>query len=129
MDIFSPELNPRRFIKKKIFLYVIECEQKCLRARTQWRAFGGAVAVPAAVSVCMLASVERPASTENTWIQARVFVMRVARTAPLPTHHERPLRPQPKCNKYSEDLFIAKLIWLQLWFYLYIVSLRRWESV
>ena len=54
-----------------------------IRARAQWRAFGGAVAgaVGAAVSVCMLASVERPASTENTLIQVRVFVMHAARPA------------------------------------------------
>ena len=48
--------------------------------------FGGAVAVAGRrkVSVCTLASVERPASTEDILIQARVFVMHGIQTLSAP---------------------------------------------
>ena len=59
-----------------------------IRARAQWRAFGGAVAMAGrrAGSVCMLASVERPASSVDTLIQTRVFVMHATRPINMSGH-------------------------------------------
>ena len=58
-----------------------------------WRAFGGAVCV--AMSVYMVATVERQASTEDSLIKARVFVF-FSHTATARSAARTPLSPGPK---------------------------------